>query len=115
MHKFGRALLLATLLVSIGIDVTAATAAESGMAGIHSWRKVGKKTCLVGHNHDGSGSGPTPKAAEAEAIRAWVSFTDLEYGDSWADWRLAIEKAIRCDRSASGVSCQLVATPCRGW
>lgn len=86
------------------------------MAGIHSWRKVGRKTCLVDHNHGGSGTGPTPKAAEAAAIRDWAGFTDLEYGDSWSGWGNAIEKSLSCSRAFNGsFSCDLTATPCRPW
>ena len=61
-------------------------AAETGFAGIHPWSKVGKKTCLVGHQHAGSGSGNSLKEAQSRAIGSWSSFTDLEYGDSWANY-----------------------------
>ena len=39
-------------------------ASETGMASIHGWRKVGRKTCLVDHDHSGTGSGSNRKIAE---------------------------------------------------
>ena len=54
------------------------------------------------------------KAAEAAAINSWVSFTALEYGSSWADFRIAIEKTMRCGANApNNFACDLDATPCR--
>ena len=90
------------------------SAAESGFASIHPWRKVGKKTCLVGHQHAGSGNGNSLKEAQSTAIGSWASFTDLEYGDSWANFNVAIEKVMRCGPSGGGsYQCDLSATPCR--
>ena len=90
------------------------SAAETGFAGIHPWRKVGKKTCLVGHQHAGAGNGNSLKEAQARAVGSWSSFTDLEYGDSWANFNLAVEKIMRCGPIAgSGYQCDLSATPCR--
>jgi hypothetical protein len=51
---------------------------ETGIAGIHAWVKIGRKTCMVDHFHDGSGAGPTRTMAERAAIRAWVEFTAWE-------------------------------------
>jgi hypothetical protein len=107
----------AVLLVSGSIFLApAASANESGMASIHSWRKVGKKTCLVGHQHAGSGSSNSLKGAQAQAIGSWASFTDLEYGSSWAIFGNAAEKIMKCGPSGGGsFQCDLLATPCRGW
>ncbi len=90
-------------------------ASESGFASIHNWRKVGKKTCLVGHQHAGTGSGSSLKAAQAEAIGAWSGFTDLEYGSSWSNYGNAVEKIMKCGPSSGSFQCDLLATPCRGW
>ena len=113
---------LITLSVALALAVTApvfapvAHAAESGFASIHTWRKVGKKTCLVGHQHAGSGSGNSLKAAQSQTINAWSSFTDLEYGSSWANYNNAVEKIMKCGPSGgSSFQCDLLATPCRGW
>jgi hypothetical protein len=102
-------------LVALAVLALPVAAAETGMAGIHPWRKVGKKTCLVDHNHAGSGSGSTRAAAEKAAIQDWAGFTDLEYGDSWASFNVAIEKSMSCSKTPAGFSCDLVATPCRPW
>jgi hypothetical protein len=88
---------------------------ETGLASIHAWRKVGKKTCLSGHDHQGSGTGTSQKAAQLAAIRSWASFTDFEYGKSWANFNLAVEKRMTCEASGSSYSCSLSAVPCRGW
>jgi hypothetical protein len=97
------------------VSIPAAQANESGMASIHQWRKVGKKTCLVAHQHAGSGSGQTLKVAQAQAIGSWASFTDLEYGSSWANFNNAVEKVMRCGPTSGSFQCDLLATPCRGW
>ena len=111
-----RRLLLALPISLIAVASPATVFAdETGMASIHSWRKVGKKTCMVDHNHAGSGSGPSVSAATAEAVRDWAGFTALEYGSSWASWNVAIEKQVNCGRSNAGFSCDIVATPCRPW
>jgi hypothetical protein len=90
-------------------------AAETGVASIHSWVRVGGKTCLVDHYHDGSGSGASKSAAQAAAIRSWVEFTAWEYGSSWGRYGLAVGKSMNCDRGMSGWSCSTSARACRGW
>jgi hypothetical protein len=88
---------------------------ETGMASIHPWRKVGKKTCLVDHEHAGSGTGINKKAAELSAIRSWISFTDLEYGSDWASFNNSVGKQMRCSAGSGSVQCDLLATACRPW
>jgi hypothetical protein len=95
--------------------IPVARASETGVASIHSWRKVGKRTCLVNHDHQGSGSGISKAIAQRNAIDSWTSFTDFEYGSSWANFKLAIEKRISCEPTGSGYNCSLSAVPCRGW
>jgi hypothetical protein len=113
LTTFSAAVVLAVGTFSVAPSVDAG---ESGMASIHSWRKVGKKTCLVGHQHAGSGSGNSLKAAQNQAIGSWSSFTDLEYGSSWASFNNAAEKVMRCGPNGGGsYQCDLMATPCRGW
>lgn len=110
-----------SLAVLVGLSLTTAlptppaSADEFGMASIHSWRKVGRKTCLVDHDHSGSGNGTNRKAAELAAIRSWSGFTDLEYGSDWANFNNAINKTMRCNSGMGGVQCDLVAVPCRPW
>lgn len=98
---------------TIAISAQPVAASETGMAGIHNWRKVGKKTCLVDHDHSGSGSGPNRKVAELQAIRSWAGFTDLEYGSSWANFTHANNKRMSCQPSGGGFQCDLLAVPCR--
>lgn len=106
--------LFAAAVVVVGSSFSPVQADETGMASIHSWRKVGKKTCFVDHSHAGSGNGSTKKAAEMAAVSSWVSFTALEYGSSWADYRAAVAKVMRCGANGPGSwSCDLDAIPCR--
>ena len=90
-------------------------ASETGVAGIHSWVRVGGKTCLVDHYHDGSGSGSSRAAAQSAAIRAWAEFTAWEYGSSWGRYGLAVGKSMNCDRGMGSWSCNTSARACRGW
>ena len=91
-----------------------ALADDSGMAGIHAWRRVGDKTCFVDHSHEGSGRGSTQRTALAEAVRSWVDFTDLEYGSDWAVYGRSVEKSVACSPDAGGFKCDISAIPCRG-
>jgi hypothetical protein len=91
-----------------------ALAQESGLASMHTWRKVGKKTCMADHYHGGSGTGSSQKAAETAAERDWMSFTDLEYGQAWANVRLAVNRTTSCNRTgANEFSCRIDAMACR--
>lgn len=113
MRKFSLPVALAAVIVA-DAAVVPASADETGMASIHSWVKVGKKTCLDGHFHNGNGSGANKKAAEAAAVSSWAGFTSLEYGSSWGDIRIAAQKKMGCSASAPSYwSCNLEAIPCR--
>jgi len=104
-------LLGAVLLVAAAIS---ARADETGLAGIHDWRKEAGKTCLSDHFHDGSGTGETKKAAEAQAIASWQSFTILEYGTTWGSYRLAGSKKMGCtQQGAKAWSCAVTARACK--
>jgi hypothetical protein len=104
-------LLGSVLLVAAAI---AARADETGLASIHEWRKEGGKICLSDHFHDGAGSGETRKAAEAKAIASWMSFTDLEYGSTWASYQLSGSKKMECtERGAKEWSCAVTARACK--
>jgi len=110
-----RSILLATAGVLM-LGVTSASAQGLGLAGIHEWVRVGSKTCMKDHFHNGSSSAmPTRKAAEIEAMRSWQDFTAWEYGRAWGSFRMAESKSVSCsgknaDRSWS---CQVSARPCR--
>lgn len=108
MAAFGAA----CVVMSFGIDC--ANAQETGFASIHSWRREGGKTCLTDHFHDGSSSGqPTRKHAELAAVRNWAEFTGWEYGRSWADFRIAGSRSMRCGGSPGNFSCSVTARPCK--
>ncbi|MDX2259669.1 MAG: hypothetical protein NW205_12240 [Hyphomicrobiaceae bacterium] len=95
---------------------TLAVADQTGMASMHSWTKVGGRTCMSDHYHYGgtSGTKSTKKAALSDAIASWQSFTDFEYGSDWASFNLATGKQVDCSESSSGWSCQIEARPCLG-
>jgi hypothetical protein len=86
---------------------------ETGLAEIHTWIKVGRKTCMVDHFHDGSGTGPTRAAAQREAIRSWVEFTAWEYGNPWGRYAIAASRKMTCSRESEGWRCSVEARPCR--
>lgn len=94
---------------------TLAAAQETGLAeSLHTSRSEGGKVCLADHFHYGSSkSQPSRKAAEADAISAWASFTDFEYGASWADFRLAGSRGMKCSESGGSWSCDVEARPCK--
>jgi hypothetical protein len=99
---------LGILLAAMG----AANADETGIAEIHTWVKIGRKTCMLDHFHSGTGHGETRAQAEREAVQAWVDFTAWEYGSSWGRYSFAASKKATCERSASW-SCFVEARPCR--
>lgn len=106
----------ASLALAGVASMSSAAASETGVAqALHSLQKVGGRTCLVDHYHDGSGSGPTRGAATAAAVSAWSDFTAWEYGSSWGRYGIARAKSLNCSRSSSGWSCDVSAIPCRGW
>ncbi|MBU1212657.1 MAG: hypothetical protein KJ587_15500 [Alphaproteobacteria bacterium] len=110
----GRKLVIfAAALACMGTFVDAARADDTGMASIHSWKKVGRKTCFVDHTHVGSSSGQkSEKAAVAAAIKDWQEFTAFEYGTDWAYFKNAIGSGKSCSRETAGWTCTVEATPC---
>jgi hypothetical protein len=99
---------LGVLLGTIG----AGRAEETGIADIHTWIKVGRKTCMLDHFHSGTGHGETRAQAERQAVQSWVDFTAWEYGGSWGRYSIAASKKMSCERTGSW-SCFLEARPCR--
>ena len=92
-----------------------AFANETGIAIIHPWVKIGRKTCFTDHFHYGSGNGATQTHARAAAISAWIWPTDLEYGTSWGNYRLAASKSMKCARRGTLWTCDTQARPCRAY
>jgi hypothetical protein len=91
----------------------AAQAQDLGLAGMHTWVRVGGRTCLLDHFHDGSGSGPTRAAAQRAAIRSWIDFTAWEYGGRWGSYGAAVSKRMGCSGGPGNFSCSTSARPCR--
>jgi hypothetical protein len=86
---------------------------ETGVASIHSWAKVGHKTCMLDHFHYGSGNGPTRAAAERAATRSWAEFTAWEYGNPWGHYSISASRKTTCSRGPGGWACAVDARPCR--
>jgi hypothetical protein len=100
------------VIALVGIS-GAGLADESGLAGIHTWVRVGRKICMADHFHNGSGKGASRKQAEVAAISDWASFTSFEYGSSWGHFLLAESKGVACSKTGSEWNCDLEARPCR--
>jgi hypothetical protein len=103
-----------TALALVLTGTLGAQADQTGMAGIHSWRTVGSKTCFIDHTHDGAGSGPNQQVALREAVKSWESFTDLEYGSDWASYNNSVEKQVSCNPGMGSVTCRVESIPCKG-
>jgi hypothetical protein len=86
---------------------------ETGIAKVHPWVKVGSKTCMLDHFHDGSGNAPARAQAQRAAIRSWADFTAWEYGNAWGRYSIAVGKEMRCSQRSGGWSCAVKARPCR--
>lgn len=106
---------LALTLVLTAAPINRLAAEETGVAGIHSWVKIGRRTCLADHFHTGNGNGASLRMAQAAAIRSWTDFTAWEYGGSWGRYSLAMSKSMKCERSSGGYSCTTDARPCRSY
>lgn len=86
---------------------------DTGLASLHDWVRIGGKTCMADHFHDGSGSGATRGYAQAAAVRAWQDFTAWEYGGRWGSYANAISRSVSCSGVRGNVSCSVSARPCR--
>lgn len=106
----GGCVLVLSILTGLMGPVQAAE--ETGIASIHTWVKIGRKTCLLDHFHSGTGNAATRAQAERQAVQSWVDFTAWEYGGSWGRYSIAASKKMNCERTESW-SCFLEARPCR--
>jgi hypothetical protein len=86
---------------------------DTGLASMHAWQKVGRKTCLLDHYHSGEGEGRNKRAARNAAISDWESFTAFEYGAVWARFRSAASRGVRYEKTAEGWLASVEARPCR--
>jgi hypothetical protein len=108
----GLAVVMGILVVATG--AAQAQAEETGLAQLHSWVKMGRKTCMVDHFHSGNGNAPTRGQAERQAIQSWGDFTAWEYGTPWGRYSIAASKKMTCERTGSW-SCFVEARPCRSY
>jgi len=103
----------ACALAIVGLLSGNAAAQETGVASIHSWVKVGRKTCMLDHYHDGNGNGRTKAHAEKAAITSWTEFTAWEYGSPWGRYSNAVSKTMNCSQESGTWNCHVQARPCR--
>ena len=109
---------IAALTLSIGAlalqGLIPATAQSTGLDSIHRQVVVGGRVCMADHSHHGEGTPyATRRVAEQSAIRAWASFTILEYGRDWGNYTIAAGKAMNCSQSDGRWLCKVDARPCR--
>ncbi len=103
---------IAAVLMICG-SAFSASADSSGLDGLHSQVRLGKRICMLDHFHSGYGKGRTKRLAKRAAVKDWAEFTAFEYGLSWARYRLAASRQLKCGRSQSVWQCSLEARPCR--
>jgi hypothetical protein len=108
-----KALGLACALAMGGLSPGTVQAQETGLAGMHTWTRVGGRVCMLDHFHDGSGSGSTRAAAQRSAIQAWIDFTAWEYGSRWGSWGASVSKRMSCSGGGGNYSCSVSSRPCR--
>jgi len=107
--------LLFAAAVSFAAFASSASAAQEdvGLAGMHDLRREGNRICMSDHWHYGaSGAMQNRKAAQAQAIESWSSFTAFEYGSEWGNFAVAGGKKVECSDGPSGVTCNASARPC---
>jgi hypothetical protein len=104
---------LGTLAIVLSSAPLPLRAQDTGLAGMHSWVRIGGRVCMADHFHDGSGSGPTRAHAQRAAVRAWQDFTAWEYGGRWGSFGNAVSRSTRCSGARGDVSCSVSARPCR--
>ena len=73
------------------------------------------KQCKGNHFHwSKEMTANSKKAAKIKAVRDWASFTGIEYGDKWINFRIANKQSIKCETAGIGKwTCVASAIPCR--
>lgn len=97
------------------LSIAPAFADDTGLAAsLHELRKEKRRLCQVDHFHFGNSAGhPNKKIAMAHAVDSWQSFTALEYGSDWADFRKAGSASAKCTVFSGGWGCEVQARPCK--
>ncbi len=99
-----------TIPLTLGIPANAQT-----LTGLHAKIQLGNKTCFASHEHTGFAKLAANKRATVQAaVRDWTSFTKLEYGARWANFRNSHRRRMACSKQGNSWSCKVVASPCRG-
>jgi hypothetical protein len=88
-----------------------------GLAAMHKLGVENGRLCMTDHYHYGeTGTWPSKHKAKARAVESWAGFTRLEYGNRWANFRVAAAKKINCKSKATnrgpGWTCAVEARPC---
>jgi hypothetical protein len=111
----------ATLLGGLAAAVEAAprkklgaVVAVTGFAAMHDLRREGNRLCFSDHWHYGTSTGQNSiKAAQAAAVGSWADFVVFEYDTTWANFKKASEKDVKCSQGSTGWGCDVSARPCR--
>lgn len=111
-------ILVAAAVAAIPYSAFADNARDAGgLAALHRLGLEDGRLCMSDHPHFGqTGTWPTLEAAKLSAVQSWSGFTRIEYGDDWADFRIAADQKFNCSpaRSAydSSWTCNVEARPC---
>ncbi len=106
--------LVAVVIAMTSVEISSATADQTGLASIHTLRRERGRLCMADHWHYGSSSAHSSRrAAQRDAIHSWQDFTDLEYGSDWARFSRAASRKVGCSKSGAGWSCNAEGRPCR--
>lgn len=86
----------------------------TGLATMHTMKRVGNKLCMADHFHYGDGTSGKSKAQAIKAAkRSWADFVYAEYGSAWARFALAGSKGAKCSLRHGEHRCSIEARPCR--
>jgi hypothetical protein len=101
-------------VLAFALPVLASNAWAQSSSVPHDVRKEGGKTCMSEHAHQGQGVGLTKSAARAAAVKAWIEFTNWEYGSAWASFGRSASQTTRYVKEATGWSAIVEGRPCKG-
>lgn len=114
MNKISLFLILCTACVFTS-PADIAVADQTGMAGMHEWRKERGRWCFTNHYHSGSsGIKSSKRLAQRAALKSWWEYTAGEYGSDWANFRKSASQKKTCSRRGGGWECMVESRPCLG-
>ena len=91
-----------------------AAIAQDGLAGLHSWVRVGGRTCMLDHFHDGSGSGSTVAAGAAGRHPGLDRLHGLGVRQPLGQLRRVHQQEnVVLGRARGNYSCSVSSRPCR--